>query len=65
MRLLVHLAVEEHASTSTQTQALGALLFLYRHVLNVPLDYMDIQDIRARNLKRLPAVLTQSEVLPL
>ena len=30
---LTHLAVAEHVSASTQTQALSALLFLYRHVL--------------------------------
>ena len=28
---LTHLAVTEHVSASTQTQALSALLFLYRH----------------------------------
>ena len=30
---LTHLAVEEKVSASTQTQALSALLFLYRHVI--------------------------------
>ena len=30
---LTHLAVAEHVSAATQTQALSALLFLYRHVL--------------------------------
>ncbi len=30
---LTHLAVKEKASASTQNQALSALLFLYRHVL--------------------------------
>jgi site-specific recombinase XerD len=30
---LTHLAVKEKASASTQTQALSALLFLYRHVI--------------------------------
>jgi site-specific recombinase XerD len=30
---LTHLAVEEGVSASSQTQALSALLFLYRHVL--------------------------------
>ena len=29
---LTHLAVDEHVSASIQTQALSALLFLYRHV---------------------------------
>jgi site-specific recombinase XerD len=31
---LTHLVVEGHVSASTQNQALSALLFLYRHVLN-------------------------------
>jgi hypothetical protein len=31
---LTHLAVECHVSASTQNQALSALLFLYRHVLD-------------------------------
>ena len=31
---VTHLAVAEHVSASTQTQALSALLFLYRHVLH-------------------------------
>ncbi len=30
---LTHLAVKEHVSASTQNQALSALLFLYRYVL--------------------------------
>jgi site-specific recombinase XerD len=30
---LTHLAVEEKVSSSTQNQALSALLFLYRHVI--------------------------------
>ena len=59
---LAHLAVEEHVSASTQTQALSALLFLYRQVLNLPLDDMNIREIRARKPKRLPTVLTRSEV---
>src|SRR5665811_1998379 len=31
---LTHLAVDEQVSASTQTQALSALLFLYRHVID-------------------------------
>ncbi len=59
---LAHLAVEQHVSASTQTQALSALLFLYRYVLKLPLDEIDLRDIRARKPKRLPTVLTQTEV---
>jgi hypothetical protein len=34
------LAAEQHVSASTQNQALGALLFLYRHVLDDPLPWL-------------------------
>lgn len=58
---LTNLAVREHVSASTQNQALSALLFLYRHVLN-----RDVGDlgrvIRARKPARLPVVMTREEV---
>lgn len=58
---LTHLAVEAHVSASTQTQALSALLFLYRHVFG--LDLGDLGDVvRARRPVRLPVVLTRHEV---
>ena len=38
---LSHLAVEGKVSASTQAQALSALLFLYRHVLDDPLPWID------------------------
>ncbi len=59
---LVHLANEEHVAASTQTQALSALLFLYREVLQQELDPLDLEAIRAQKPKRLPTVLTKSEV---
>jgi len=39
-RLLAHLAVDRNVSASTQNQALNALVFLFRHVLERPLDEM-------------------------
>jgi integron integrase len=58
---LTHLAVEGKVSASTQNQALAALLFLYRHVLNDPLPWIaDL--IRASRPSRLPVVLTPDEV---
>ncbi|MFC1651381.1 integron integrase [Candidatus Latescibacterota bacterium] len=58
---LTHLAVKEKVSSSTQNQALSALLFLYRHVLNREIG--ELRDvIRARKPKRLPVVLTKDEV---
>jgi len=58
---LTHLAVERHVSASTQNQALVALLFLYEHVLNRPLDRIE-GVIRANRPRRLPVVLTRDEV---
>jgi integron integrase len=58
---LTHLAVKGKVSASTQTQALSALLFLYRHVLFYELG--DLGDVvRARTPQRLPVVLTRDEV---
>lgn len=58
---LTHLAVDGHVSASTQNQALSALLFLYREVLEQDLPWM--QDVvRAKRPARLPVVLTQTEV---
>jgi len=58
---LTHLAVKEKASASTQNQALSALLFLYRHVIER--DVGDLGDvIRARKPERLPVVMTRDEV---
>jgi integron integrase len=58
---LSHLATEQHVAASTQNQALGALLFLYRYVLKDPLPWMN-DLIRAVRPVRLPVVLTPDEV---
>ncbi len=58
---LTHLALKEHVSSSTQNQALSALLFLYRSVLGRELGDLG-NVIRARRPKRLPVVLTREEV---
>ncbi|MBE0477387.1 MAG: integron integrase [Coriobacteriia bacterium] len=58
---LTHLAVEGKVSSSTQNQALSALLFLYRYVFGVELG--DLGDVtRARKTRRLPVVMTRDEV---
>ncbi|MEK7698792.1 MAG: integron integrase [Planctomycetota bacterium] len=57
---LTHLAVRENVSSSTQNQALCALLFLYREVLQEDIGWLD--DIeRAKRSKRLPVVFTREE----
>jgi integron integrase len=58
---LTHLAVRGHVSASTQNQALQALLFLYRHVLEIDLPWLE-NVTRARRPRRLPVVLTVVEV---
>ena len=58
---LTHLAVKEKVAASTQNQALNALLFLYRHVLNIPVDF-PLSSVRARRPKRVPTVLSKEEV---
>jgi integron integrase len=58
---LTHLAVKNRVSSSTQNQALSALLFLYRHVLGREIGSLD-GVIRARKPKRLPVVMTRDEV---
>ncbi|MEY4808927.1 MAG: hypothetical protein RLZZ206_3316 [Cyanobacteriota bacterium] len=57
---LTHLAVEAQVSASTQNQALSALLFLYRKLLERDLDLEGV--VRARKPQRLPVVLTEEEV---
>ncbi len=56
---LSYLALERKVAASTQNQALSALLFLYREVLNQPLTDIDV--VRAKQPSHLPTVLTKSE----
>jgi len=58
---LTHLAVEENIAAPTQSQALSAILFLYRHVLHLELDGR-IDLVRAKKSRHLPVVLTKAEV---
>ncbi len=58
---LTHLAIKEKVSASTQNQALSALLFLYRYVLDREVGDLG-EIIRARRPKRLPVVMTREEV---
>ncbi|MBM3153648.1 MAG: integron integrase [Chloroflexi bacterium] len=59
---ITHLATDRKVSSSTQNQALSAILFLYRHVLqkelNLPADL-----IRAKKTSHLPTVLSRQEAL--
>jgi len=58
---LSHLALKERVSASTQTQALSAILFLYRFVLGREIGKLEGL-IRARKPRHLPVVMTRDEV---
>jgi integron integrase len=57
---LTWLATDRKVASSTQNQALSAIIFLYRHVLKIEVQGIDAE--RARRTRRLPSVLSQGEV---
>jgi integron integrase len=60
-RFLSSLAVDGNVAGATQNQALSALLFLYREVLEQDLPWLD-GVVRAKRTARLPVVLSRDEV---
>jgi integron integrase len=58
---LTMLATERKVSASTHNQALSALLFLYREVLDIDLPWLENIN-RPTSPKRIPSVLTRDEV---
>ena len=58
---LSYLAVTGNVAASTQNQAKSALLFLYKEVLGIELPWLDKIEA-AKTSRRLPVVLTHSEV---
>lgn len=58
---LTHLAVQGNVAASTQNQALSALLFLYKEVLQRKIGWLDKVE-RAKKPVRLPVVLTRAEM---
>lgn len=58
---LTSLAVDRDVSAATQSQALSAILFLYREVLEQPLPWLD-EVTRAKRPACLPVVLAVDEV---
>jgi len=59
---LTHLAVQRNVAASTQNQALNALVFMYKEVLEQPLNAEMKGIVHAKRPKRLPVVLTAAEV---
>ena len=58
---LTRLASDGQVAPGTQNQALAALLFLYREVLQVDLPWME-GIVRAKRSRRIPVVLAREEV---
>ncbi|MDH4134610.1 MAG: integron integrase [Gammaproteobacteria bacterium] len=58
---LTYLAAEKNVAASTQNQALAAILFLYKEVLEHELGWMD-NVIRAKRTTRVPEVLSPEQV---
>jgi len=60
-QFLSHLAMQKNVAASTQNQALCAIVFLYKNVLNIDLgEFSKIQ--WAKRPKRLPVVFSKDEV---
>lgn len=60
-RFISHLAINRNVAASTQNQALNALVFFYKHVLNIELgDFGPME--RAKKPKKIPVVMSKNEV---
>jgi integron integrase len=60
-QFLSYLVSNKNVAASTQRQALNALIFLYKHVLDISIDD-ELEPIRSKRHPHLPVVLTQEEV---
>ena len=58
---LSYLAIQRKVATSTQNQAMNALVFLYKQVLETPLEKR-IDAVRSTKNRKIPVVLSQEEV---
>ena len=56
-----HLATDQKVAASTQNQALNAIVFLYKHVLQMELGDFGHKK-RGKRPERLPTVMTKAEV---
>ena len=61
-QFLTHLASNREVSASTQNQAFSAILFLYRYVLQIELDELNLTPFRPQRAKTVPTVLSREEV---
>jgi integron integrase len=59
---LTDLAVNKNVSKSTQNQAMNALVYLYKEILERPLEHT-VNAVRAPRKEKLPVVMTKDEVI--
>jgi len=52
--------VQTNVATSTQNQAFNALIFLYKRILEHPLE--GVESVRSHRTQHIPVVLTREEV---
>lgn len=60
---LSHLANDQHVSAATQNQAFSALCYMYRHVLEKPLE--NVSALRAKAPQTIREVIDESEMVRL
>lgn len=60
-RFLSHLSMNRDVAAATQSQALNAIVFLYRNVLDMPVSD-SLSPVKTQRKKRLPTVLSWDEV---
>jgi integron integrase len=58
---ITYLVNQKSVSASTQNQAISAILYLYRNILNIQLDEAALVPIRPTRPKRIPTVLSREE----
>lgn len=59
-KFLTHLAVAKNVSASTQNQALSALLYLYKNIIQSDFGWLE-DVVRAKRSQRLPVVFSKPE----
>ena len=63
-RFLIYLSINRKVTETTQKEAINAILFLYREVLDSPLDDQ-IQATTSENPSQLPSISNHSDTAPL
>jgi site-specific recombinase XerD len=62
-QFLTYLPADRKVAASTQNQALSAIIFLYKYILQMSLKDDQLSALRASKPKRFPTVLSRAETL--